>query len=69
MHPWLRIPEFKEKYRLASREAVSQVVGHLQWACSVAVLALTDVAQDVDCPASARGGVYHFLLQIFDLLN
>jgi hypothetical protein len=35
-------------------DSVSQAVGHLQGACSVAVVALTDVAQDVNCPASAR---------------
>jgi len=52
---WLQIPEFKEQYRLARREAVSQAVGHLQGACSVAVVALTDISQDVNCPASARG--------------
>ena len=51
---WLRIPEFKEQYRLARREAVSQAVGQLQGACSTAVLALTDVFQDANCPASAR---------------
>ena len=49
---WMQIPEFKEQYRLARREAVSQAVGHLQGACSVAVLALTDISQDVSCPAS-----------------
>ena len=51
---WLRIPTFKEQYRLARREAVSQAVGQLQAACSVAVVALTDVFRDVNCPASAR---------------
>ena len=44
---WLQIPEFKEQYRLARREAVSQAVGHLQGACNVAVPALTDITQDV----------------------
>ena len=29
-------------------------MGHLQRACSAAVLALTDISQDVTCPASAR---------------
>ena len=51
---WLRIPTFKEQYRLARREAVSQAVGQLQAACSVAVVALTDISKDVTCPASAR---------------
>ena len=30
-------------------------MGHLQRACSAAVLALTDISQDVTCPASALG--------------
>jgi len=51
---WLRIPAFKEQYRLARREAVNQAVGQLQAACSVAVVALTDISKDVNCPASAR---------------
>ena len=51
---WMQIPAFKEQYRSARREAVSQAVGHLQSSCSVAVVALTNIAQDVSCPASAR---------------
>lgn len=61
---WLQIPEFKEQYRLARREAVSQAVGHLQGACSVAVVALTDVAQDVSCPASARVSAARTVLEL-----
>ena len=61
---WLQIPEFKEQYRLARREAVSQAVGHLQRSCSVAVLALTDVAQDVNCPASARVSAARTVLEL-----
>jgi hypothetical protein len=61
---WLQIPGFKEQYRLARREAVSQAVGHLQGACSVAVLALTDVAQDVSCPASARVSAARTVLEL-----
>ena len=61
---WMQIPEFKEKYRLARREAVSQAVGHLQGACSVAVLALTDISQDVNCPASARVSAAKSILEL-----
>ena len=61
---WLQIPEFKEQYRLARREAVSQAVGHLQGACSIAVVALTDVAQDVNCPASARVSAARTVLEL-----
>ena len=61
---WLQIPEFKEQYRLARREAVSQAVGHLQGACSVAVVALTDVAQDVNCTASARVSAARTVLEL-----
>ena len=61
---WMQIPEFKEQYRLARREAVSQAVGHLQGACSVAVVALTDISQDVSCPASARVSAARTVLEL-----
>ena len=61
---WTQIPEFKEQYRLARREAVSQAVGHLQGVCSVAVLDLTDIAQDVTCPASARVSAARTVLEM-----
>ena len=61
---WLRIPTFKEQYRLARREAVSQAMGHLQGACSVAVLALTDISQDVNSPASARVSAAKSILEL-----
>ena len=61
---WMQIPEFKEQYRLARRETVSQAVGHLQGACSVAVLALTDISQDVNSPASARVSAARTVLEL-----
>ena len=61
---WLRVPEFKEQYRLARREAVSQAVGQLQGACSAAVGALTDISQDVNCPASARVSAARTVLEM-----
>jgi len=61
---WMQIPEFKEQYRLARREAVSQAVGHLQGACSVAVVALKDIAQDVTCPAGARVSAARTVLEM-----
>ena len=61
---WMQIPEFKEQYRIARREAVSQAVGHLQGACSVAVLALKDIAQDVSCPAGARVSAARTVLEM-----
>jgi len=61
---WLQIPTFKEQYRLARREAVSQAVGQLQGACSVAVAALTDISQDSNCPASARVSAARTVLEL-----
>ena len=61
---WLRLPCFKEQYQFARRQAVSQAVGHLQGACSVAVLALTDISQDVNCPASARVSAAKSILEL-----
>ena len=56
--------DFLAAYRAARREAVSQAVGHLQGACSVAVLALTDISQDVNCPASARVSAARTVLEL-----
>ena len=61
---WMQIPEFREQYRLARREAVSQAVGHLQGACSVAVMALTDISKDVNCPAGARVSAARTVLEM-----
>ena len=44
-------------------DSVSQAVGHLQGACSVAVLARTDISQDVNCPASAWGSAARTVLE------
>ena len=60
----MQIPEFKEPFRLARKEAVSQPVGHLQSACSVAVVALTDISQDVNCPTSARVSAAKTVLEL-----
>ena len=61
---WLKDRDFLAAYRAARREAVSQAVGHLQGACSVAVLALTDISQDVNCPASARVSAARTVLEL-----
>ena len=61
---WLKDRDFLAAYRAARREAVSQAVGHLQGACSVAVLALTDISQDVSCPASARVSAARTVLEL-----
>ena len=61
---WLRIPTFKEQYRLARREAVSQAVGQLQAASSVAVVALTDISKDVNFPTSARVSAARTVLEL-----
>ena len=61
---WLKDRDFLAAYRAARREAVSQAVGHLQGACSVAVLALTDISQDVNNPASARVSAARTVLEL-----
>ena len=61
---WLKDGDFLTAYRAVRREAVSQAVDHLQGACSVAVLALTDVAQDVNCPAGARVSAARTVLEL-----
>ena len=61
---WLQIPQFKEQHRQARREAVSRAVGQLQWACGAAVLALTDIANDVTSPAGARVSAARTVLEM-----
>ena len=61
---WLRIPAFREQYRLPRREAVSQAVGQLQAACSVAVVALIDISRDVNSPASSRVSAARTVLEM-----
>ena len=61
---WLKDRDFLAAYRAARREAVSQAVGHLQGACSVAVVALTDISQDVNSPASARVSAARTVLEL-----
>ena len=61
---WLKDGDFLTAYRAARREAVSQAIGHLQGACSVAVMALTDISQDVNCPASARVSAARTVLEL-----
>ena len=61
---WLKNPDFLAAYGASRREAVSQAVGQLQAACSVAVLALTDISQDVSCPASARVSAARTVLEL-----
>ena len=61
---WLKDRDFLTAYRAVRREAVSQAIGHLQGACSVAVLTLTDISQDVNCPASARVSAARTVLEL-----
>ena len=56
--------DFLTAYRAARREAVSQTVGHLQGACSIAVVALADISQDVSCAASARVSAARTVLEL-----
>ena len=61
---WLKDRDFLAAYRAARREAASQAVGHLQGACSVSVVALTDISQGVNCPASARVSAAKTVLEL-----
>ena len=61
---WLKDRDFLAAYRETRREAVSQAVGQLQAACSVAVVALTDISKDVNCPASARVSAARTVLEM-----
>ena len=51
---WLKLPEFREAYREARREAVSQSNARLQQASGAAVSTLVKIMVDQSAPAAAR---------------
>lgn len=51
---WMAVPEFKEKYREARAEAVSQAVARLSKLCSEAVDVLREIMKDTTASASSR---------------
>ena len=51
---WYQLPEFKEAFRAARREAFSQSVARLQQASSLAVSTLLKIMLDVTAPAAVR---------------
>ena len=51
---WLTEPEFKEQYRQARREVVSQAMANLQQVCSLAVSTLADIMKDSEASPSSR---------------
>jgi len=61
---WLQLPQFKDQYRAARREAVSQTMGQMQTACSAAVAALVEVFGDVNSPATARVSAARVVLEM-----
>jgi hypothetical protein len=51
---WLKLPEFKEAYRQARAEAMSQSTARLQQAAGPAVSTLLKIMINPDAPASSR---------------
>lgn len=51
---WLRLPNFRESYKQARREAVGAAIATLQRAAGDAVLALQIIIRDKEAPASSR---------------
>lgn len=51
---WHRLPVFKDAYRAARREAVSQAIAAVQRATNDAVQTLRDVMTDRECPPASR---------------
>jgi hypothetical protein len=51
---WLEIPEFKEAYRKARREAVQQAVARLQQGSGIASLAMLKTLADPNTPGAVR---------------
>lgn len=51
---WLQLDDFKEAYRKARSQLVSQAIALVQSGMSSAVKTLQDIMADKDAPASAR---------------
>ena len=51
---WLTLPEFREAYRKARREAVQQAVARLQQATGAASLTLLKLMSDPNMPGAVR---------------
>ena len=51
---WLEIPEFRDAYRTARREAVQQAVARLQHATGAASLTLLKLMTDPNVPGAVR---------------
>jgi hypothetical protein len=51
---WLEIPEFRDEYRRARREAVHQAVARLQQATGAAGLTILKLMTDPSVPAAVR---------------
>ena len=51
---WLQVPEFKDAYRKARRDAYSQAMARIQQACGAAVSTLLKVMVDPNTPASSK---------------
>jgi hypothetical protein len=51
---WLQVPEFREAYRRARREAVQQAVARLQQATGAAGVTILKLMTDANAPAAVR---------------
>jgi len=51
---WLKLPEFKEQYRLARAEVLSQSTARLQQATGPAISTLLKIMVNPDMPAPSR---------------
>src|SRR5436309_15552799 len=51
---WLELPEFRDAYRKARREAVQQAVARLQQATGAAGLTILKLMTDPNVPAAVR---------------
>ena len=59
---WLKLPEFRDAYREARREAVSQSNARLQQASGAAVSTPVKIMVDTNAPSAARVRAAHHIL-------
>lgn len=64
LHRWLKDDSFKKDYKTAKRELINHAISRLQQSSEKAVNVLVKIAEDKNCPASARVSAAKTILEI-----
>jgi len=63
LHRYLKDETFKAQYQAAKREVVQQAISQLQRSAGKAVKVLIEIAEDKECPSSARVSAARTILE------